>query len=481
MKFAIVSRLIGMCLIGFSVTLLVPMLMALWFQDGEFEHFALSAVLGLSLGAALFAFGWHRQGELRMRDGFLVVTLYWVLLSAMAAVPFMLGAHLGLVDAWFEAVSGFTTTGATVISGLDAKPPSVLFYRQMIQWLGGMGMVVLAVAVLPMLGIGGSQLYRAEAPGPMKHEKLTPRLAHTAQLLWGIYVGLTVACALAYWAAGMSLFDAISHSLTTVSTGGFSTHDASLGYFKSSIIELIAIVFMLAGAINFGIHYVAWRERSLWAYWQDPEVRVFLLFVLTVVAVVSLILRTSGEYHSLPPTLRNAVFEVVTVVTSTGFGTVDFSAWPDFVPVLLIFISFVGGCGGSTAGGMKVMRMMLIALQGRIEVLKLVHPRAVVPLRIGKRVVGPGTMEAVWGFFAAYMGSFVVLMLLMMHAGLDQVSAFSAIATSMNNMGPGLGEVAYSFASVSDSGKLIAAFAMLLGRLEVFTILVLLTPAFWRG
>lgn len=481
MNVALVSRLIGMCLVGFSLTLLVPMLMALWFQDGEFEHFALSAALGLSIGTVLFAFGFHRRGELRMRDGFLVVALYWVLLSAMAAVPLMLGAHLGVVDAWFEAVSGFTTTGATVIAGLDTKPPSLLFYRQMIQWLGGMGMVVLAVAVLPMLGIGGSQLYRAEAPGPMKNEKLTPRLAHTAQLLWGIYVGLTVACALAYWAAGMSLFDAVSHSLSTVSTGGFSTHDASLGYFQSSTIELIAIVFMLAGAVNFGIHYIAWRERSVWAYWQDPEVRVFLLFVLVVVAVVSIILRSSGEYHSLPPTLRNAVFEVVTVVTSTGFGTVDFSEWPDFLPVLLIFISFVGGCGGSTAGGMKVMRMMLIALQGRIEVLKLVHPRAVLPLRIGKRVVGPGTMEAVWGFFAAYMGSFVILMLLMMHAGLDQVSAFSAIATSMNNLGPGLGEVAYSFASVSDSGKLIAAFAMLLGRLEVFTILVLLTPAFWRG
>ena len=481
MHFATISRLIGVCLIGFSVTLLVPMLLSLWFDDGEFGHFAMSLLLGLSLGLLLFFAGWFRRGELRVRDGFLVVALFWVLLSAMAAVPFMLGAHLGMVDALFEAVSGFTTTGATVMSGLDDKPPSLLFYRQMIQWLGGMGMVVLAVAVLPMLGIGGSQLYRAEAPGPLKNEKLTPRLAHTAQLLWGIYFGLTVVCALAYWFAGMSAFDAIGHSLSTVSTGGFSTHDASLGYFESSTIELIAIVFMLAGAINFGIHYIAWRERSLMAYWRDPEVRVFLLFVLTVVVVVSVILRSSGEYHSLPPTLRNAVFEVVTVVTSTGFGTVDFSEWPDFLPVLLIFISFVGGCGGSTAGGMKVMRMMLIGLQGRIEVLKLVHPRAVLPLRIGTRVVGPGTMEAVWGFFAAYMGTFVILMLLMMHAGLDQVSAFSAIATSMNNMGPGLGEVAYSFAGVSDSGKLIAAFAMVVGRLEVFTILVLLTPAFWRG
>ena len=480
MRFFTISRIIGLFLIIFSVTLLAPILLSLWYDDGEFQHFLVSMLVSAGVGGLLYLPAYHSQRDLRVRDGFLVVALFWVLLSVMAAVPLVLGAHLDWVDALFEAVSGFTTTGATVMSGLDDKPASLLFYRQMIQWLGGMGMIVLAVAILPMLGIGGMQLYRAEAPGPMKDEKMTPRLAHTAQLLWRIYVGLTVACALAYWMAGMSWFDAISHSLSTVSTGGFSTHDASLGYFKSEPIESIAIVFMLAGAINFSIHYLAWRDRSLAAYWRDPEVRTFLLFVVAVVAVVSLILRSSGEYHSLPPTLRNAVFEVVTVVTSTGFGTVDFSAWPDFLPVLLIFISFVGGCGGSTAGGMKVMRMMLIVLQGRLVILQLIHPRAILPLRIGKRVVSPATMEAVWGFFAAYTGVFVLLMLLMMHAGLDQVSAFSAIATCMNNMGPGLGEVAYSFAGVSDSGKLIAIIGMLLGRLEVFTILVLLTPAFWR-
>ena len=480
MRFFTISRIIGLFLIIFSVTLLAPMAVSWWYDDGEFSHFLLAMLVGVGVGVLLYLPAYHSRRDIRVRDGFLVVALFWVLLSVMAAVPLVLGAHLDVVDALFEAVSGFTTTGATVMSGLDDRPASLLFYRQMIQWLGGMGMIVLAVAILPMLGIGGMQLYRAEAPGPMKDEKMTPRLAHTAQLLWGIYVGLTVACTLAYWLAGMSWFDAISHSMTTVSTGGFSTHDASLGYFNSEPIETIAIVFMLAGAINFSIHYLAWRDRSLLAYWRDPEVRSFLLFVVAVVALVSLILRTSGEYHSMPPTLRNAVFEVVTVVTSTGFGTVDFSAWPDFLPVLLIFISFVGGCGGSTAGGMKVMRMMLIVLQGRLEILKLIHPRAVLPLRIGTRVVNPATMQAVWGFFAAYSGVFVILMLFMMHAGLDQLSAFSAIATCMNNMGPGLGEVAYSFAGVSDSGKFIAIIGMLLGRLEVFTILVLLTPAFWR-
>jgi len=314
----------------------------------------------------------------------------------------------------------------------------------------------------------------------MKEEKLAPRLTQTAQTLWVFYLWITIANAVAYWLAGMTPFDAVAHSLSTVSTGGFSTHDESLGWFNSPLIESIAIVFMMLGAINFSVHFLAWRQRSLLSYLQDVEVRTYLLFVIAVVAIVSLILRTSGEYHTLPPSLRNATFEVVSVVTSTGFGTVDFSHWPDFLPVLLIFISFVGGCGGSTAGGIKVMRVIVLWLMGLREIRRLIHPRALIHIRIGGRAVRERTLEAVWGFLAAYVISFTVLMLLMMHAGLDQVPAFSAIATSMNNLGPGLGQVATTFSGVSDAGKMIAAFAMLLGRLEIFTILVLLMPEFWR-
>jgi len=393
----------------------------------------------------------------------------------------MLGAHLNFVDAMFEAVSAVTTTGATVITGLDNLPRSILFYRQELQWLGGMGLIVLAVAILPMLGIGGMQLYRAEAPGPFKEEKMTPRLVHTARLVWMIYLALTVANALAYWLAGMSPFDAVSHSLSTVSTGGFSTHDTSLGYFHSSTIETIAIVFMLLGAINFSVHYLAWHNKRLSEYLRNTEVRTFLLFVLVMIILVGLILRTSGEYESLPSSIRNATFEVVSVVTSTGFGTVDFSHWPVFLPALLIIISFVGGCGGSTAGGMKVMRVHLLVRQVLNEITRLIHPHAVVPVRIGTRIIDVRTTEAVRGFLSVYLVTFVVLTLMMMLSGLDQVSAFSAIATCMNNLGPGLGQVANTFSDVSDMGKLIAMIAMLLGRLEVFTILVLLTPEFWKG
>ncbi len=476
-----IARIIGFFAIGFSLVLLLPILVAFIYQESEVKHFLTALGLTAAVGLIFLLIGKNEHHDLNNRDGFLVVALFWFGLSAIASLPFMLSAHLDLVDALFEAVSAFTTTGATVISGLDDLPKSFLFYRQMLQWLGGMGMIVLAIAVMPMLGIGGMQLYKAEAPGPFKEEKLTPRLSQPARYLWTLYVGITIANALAYWAAGMSPFDAISHSFSTVSTGGFSTHDASLGYFKSAAIESIAVLFMILGAINFSVHFLVWKTRNPLKYLGNIEVRVFLLVILVAVLVVSEILKYSGEYPVYTSSLRNGVFEVVSVITSTGFGTVDFSHWPSFLPVLLIFISFIGGCGGSTAGGMKVMRVILLTEQGFREVRRLIHPRAQLPIRVGRQVVSVQTVQAVWGFLATYVVSFVILMLLMMATGLDQVSAFSAIATSMNNLGPGLGEVANSFAGVSDPGKLIAAFAMLLGRLEVFTILVLLTPEFWRG
>jgi len=476
-----IARIIGFFALGFGLILLAPLAVAALYGEDEIGHFL--EAIGTSLGSGLIFLlaGGRARHDLNNRDGFLVVALFWAGVGSLASLPFVLSAHLGPVDALFEAVSAFTTTGATVISGLDDLPHSLLFYRQLLQWLGGMGMIVLAIAVLPMLGIGGMQLYKAEAPGPFKEEKLTPRLSQTARYLWGFYVGMTGACALAYWVAGMSGFDAVAHAFSTVSTGGFSTHDASLGFFDSPLIEGIAILFMTLGAINFSVHYLAWRRRSLLTYLGNEEVRTFLLIILAVVLVIGGFLHFAGTYPDYGGALRNSIFEVVSVITSTGFGTVDFSHWPSFVPVLLIFISFIGGCGGSTAGGMKVMRIVLLTHQGWREVRRLIHPRAQLPIRVGDQVVSVQTVQAVWGFMAAYVVSFVILMLLMMATGLDQVSAFSAIAATMNNLGPGLGEVATSFSSVSEPGKLIAVFAMLLGRLEIFTILVLMTPEFWRA
>ena len=480
MHLSVISRIIGFFSMGFSITILIPLLISVFYQDGETANFALCFAITFGTGLIFWAPTRKHKTELATRDGFVVVALFWSFISLLASLPFVFSQEMSLTDALFESVSAFTTTGATVMVGLDHLPHSLLFYRQQLQWFGGMGMIVLAVAILPMIGIGGMQLYRAEAPGPFKEEKLTPRLEQTARTLWLLYVGITALNAFAYWLAGMDGFDAISHALSTVSTGGFSTHDASLGYFNSALIEGIAVVFMLLGAINFSIHYLALRKRSLAPYWRNMEVRVFLLIVLSAIVLVTVMLYFSQNYQDLPPDLRNATFEVVSVITSTGFGTVDFSAWPDFLPVFLIFLSFIGGCGGSTAGGLKVLRVILLVQMGYREIRRLIHPRALFSVRIDNTVVSSRTIEAVWGFFAVYVVSFGTLMLLMIHNGLDQVSAFSAIATCMNNLGPGLGEVASSFASVSDGGKLVAVVAMLLGRLEVFTILVLLTPEFWR-
>lgn len=477
----LVARILGLFAVLFSATLLVPILVAWIDGDPNITPFLYPMLGSLGIGMVLGLAGFRRHGELGARDGFVIVALFWLLVSVLGAWPFVLGAGLTPVEALFESASGFTTTGATVITDLDRLAPSLLFYRQQIQWLGGIGVVVLGLAVIPLLGIGGMQLYRAEVPGPMKDEKLTPRLVHTARNLWLLYLALTLGCALGYRLAGMDSFDALAHSMSTVSTGGFSTRDESLGYYASPAVEAVAIVFMLLAAINFAIHFIVWQRRDPRLYFHDPEVRAFLIFVAGIVLLVGLMLWAEDHFDGLHIHLREAVFEVVSLVTSTGFGIVDYGHWPTFLPILLISISFVGGCGGSTAGGIKVMRVLLLIKQGLHEVQRLIHPHAMLHVRLGHRVVEPELIQAVWGYFAVYIIAFCVLGLLMIQSGLDPVSAFAAVATSINNLGPGLGEVAYTFATVSDSGKLLAVIAMILGRLEIFTILVLLSPGFWRG
>lgn len=479
MKRLPVFGIVGFLCMLFSVSVLPPLLLSVLFDDGEFGHFALSFLLIHITGLFLWLPTRGSISDFRRRDGFVVVALFWLVMSLLSAVPFMIGPHLSFVDAFFEAVSGFTTTGATVITDLQSLPPSVLYYRSQLQWLGGMGLIVLAVALMPVLGIGGAQLYQAEVPGPMKEEKLKPRLAETARALWLIYVGLTVACAFGYWVAGMSAFDALVHSFATVSTGGFSTYDASIGHFDSAAIEMVAVLFMLAGGINFAVHYRVAATGSLRPYWRDIEVRTFLVFIVGALVVITLVLWLLEEYSRFHEALGDSLFEVVSIITSTGFGTADFAHWPSFLPVLLIYLSFIGGCGGSTAGGMKVSRVLLMLKQGGQEIHSLIHPHSVRPLVIGTQVLQPRVSQGIWGFFSAYIVVFAALTLSMMAAGLDQVSAFSAVATCLNNLGPGLGEVAVTFATVSDPGKLIGALAMLLGRLEIFTLLVVLAPAFW--
>jgi len=425
--------------------------------------------------------------DLRLRDGFLVVALFWLVLGIAGAAPLAMSDSLNIsfTDAVFESISGLTTTGATILSGLDDMPPSILFYRQMLQWLGGMGIIVLAVAVLPMLGVGGMQLYRAETPGPVKDTKLTPRITDTAKALYFIYAGITIACFAGYWIAGMNWFDALGHAFSTVSTGGFSTHDASLGYFAQNgfphafAIEMVAVVFMLAGAVSFPLHFLAWKSRNLKGYREDPEFRALIAITVTVSAITIFYLFLTGTYSGMGESFRKGLFHTVSIGTSTGFTTAKHSLWPGSLPVMLLLFSFVGGCAGSTGGGMKVIRWLLLYKQGAREVRRLIHPNAEIPVKLGNSAVPTRVIEAVWGFFSIYIIVFAIMMLLLMATGLDQDTAFSAIATTMNNLGPGLAKVSENFITIPDTAKWISVFAMLLGRLEIFTLLVLFTPSFW--
>lgn len=477
-----VQRVLGLLLTMFSATMLIPIAVSLFFADGTWTAFAGSFLIILGSGLLIWWPVRAERRELRLRDGFVVVALFWVVLGVFGAAPFLLAEfpRMGFTDAVFESMSGLTTTGATVLSGLDALPKSILYYRHQLQWFGGLGIIVLAVAVLPILGVGGMQLYRAETPGPVKDSKLTPRITQTAKALWYVYLGITVVCGLAYWAAGMSLFDAICHAFSTVAIGGFSTHDASIGYFDSVLIEMIAVVFMFIAGVNFSLHFLAWRHRSLGRYVLDPEFRAYLRFIGWLTVGVLVYLYWAGPYATLSETLSKGLFQVVSIATTTGFTTAPFATWPGALPVILILASFVGGCAGSTAGGMKVIRWLLMYRQGLREVQRLVHPSAEIPVKLGSKAVHHRVVDAVWGFFAVYVVVFGVLLVIQLASGLDPVSAFAAVAATLNNLGPGLGEVASGFAGVGVVGKWSAVCAMLLGRLEIFTLLVLITPTFWR-
>jgi len=482
MRFATIQRILGLLLMVSSITMVPPLVIAAWLDESSRLDFTVT-MLGLVAVGALFWYPVrrHRQ-ELRVRDGFVVVALFWLVLALVGAIPFMLAEQpeMNFTDAMFESTSGLTTTGATVLTGIDRLPRSIQFYRQELQWLGGMGIIVLAVAVLPMLGIGGMQLYRAETPGPMKDNKLTPRITETAKALWYIYLGLTVSCAVAYWIAGMDVFDAISHSFSTVAIGGFSTHDLSIGYFNSPAIELVAVVFMLLAGINFSLHFLAWRSVSVLAYFRDSEFKTYITVLGLTATITVSYLYLNGTFPRLGDALHHGIFQVVSIGTTTGFTTAAYFHWPGFLPVMLLFTSFIGGCAGSTGGGMKVIRFLLLFKQGIREISRLVHPNAQIPVKVGNKAMPERVVEAVWGFFATYVGCFTLMMLVLLATGLDQVTAFSAVAACLNNLGPGLGEVGYHYGEINDTAKWVLSMAMILGRLEIFTLLVLLSPAFWR-
>ncbi|HEX6363784.1 MAG TPA: potassium transporter TrkG, partial [Albitalea sp.] len=463
--------MLGIILSLFSTTMAVPLAFALIGGDGAATSHATAMAIAFGGGAMLWLAGRPYQDELQPRDGFVLVTLVWGGLPVFGALPLLLQLPgLSFTDGYFEAMSGLTTTGATVLTGLERLPLSINVWRCLMSFMGGMGIIVLAVAILPLLGVGGTQLFRAETPGPMKDTKLTPRIAETARALWLIFVALNATCALAFWIAGMDVFDAITHAFSAVSTGGFANYDASIGQFDSVLIENIAMVFMFLGGVNFALHFNAWRRASLGGYFGDSELKAYFSIALVATFVVTFELFARGVYDTFGTTLRHSGFHVVSILSTTGFTTTGFGGWGGLAPILMILLGTVGGCAGSTAGGIKVVRVVVLLRQGGREMLQLVHPRGRFHVKLGAMSVPGQALAAVTGFVTLYAISFLVLTLALSATGLDFLTAWSAIGATLSNMGPGLGQVAVTFAGLDDLPVWICSFAMVLGRLEIFTL-----------
>lgn len=482
MQFAVILKTLGLILILFSLSMLPPIALDCYYQENVMKSFFAAYAITLSTGLACWIPFRSVHYELKTRDGFIVVVLIWAVLCWFASIPFLLIDNLGksFTDAIFEATSGLTTTGASIIKDLDALPRAVLYYRQQLIFLGGMGIIVLAVAILPMFGIGGMQLYRAEMPGPVKDSKLTPRITQTAKALWYIYVGLTICCMLAYWAAGMPFFDALGESFATVSTGGFSMHDDSFIYYDNRVIELIASFFMLLGATNFSLHFMAFRRASVKHYFQDNEFRAFMMIMGCTMVVLMLVLWHHRFYPEFGTVVIKSIFNTVSLATTTGFKSTNFEEWPSMLPFLLMLIAIIGGCAASTSGGMKVLRVLLLQKQTIREIKRLIHPHAILPIKFGSGVLPESVIQAMWAFIATFILLFTIFVLILIAQGNDFTTAFGAVAACLANAGNGIGKVAQDFASVNDTSKWILIVAMLLGRLEIFTIVILFTPTFWR-
>ncbi len=476
MNFKALLKLFSILVMFFSISFIVPIITSFIYKDGALSIFVITFLVVFMVGFLGWLISKNNTEEMTHKDGFLVITLFWIVLSSAGSIPFILSG-MTFIDSFFESMSGITTTGATVIPNLSVLPESLLLYRQLLQWMGGMGLIVLAIAVMPLLGIGGGQLYKTEIPGAMNDQKLTPRIKETAQALWLIYLLLTIFCSVFYFFAGMNAFDAISHSLSTVSIGGFSTYNNSIGHFDNGLIETVCIIFMLLSALSFTLHYFAFYMKKPLKYLHDPELR-FFISIMACIFLLSILINYFSNYEQA--SVRELLFHSVSIVTTTGFSIGDTNQWNPSIGFLFLIGAFIGACSGSVGGGIKSWRVLIMINYAYINLKKIIHPNAVISLKIGTKNVENDVAASVWGFFSIYVLSFIILLLGLVVTGLDFQSAFSAIGACLNNLGPGLGEVAQTYASVTATGKAILSFAMILGRLEIFTLLVLLMPIFWQ-
>ncbi len=478
-----VVHALGLMLAVFSVTYLMPIVASLIYHDATAIDFIYAMLATASIGVLLWLVSYRHRGELSIRHGYLLVVAMWTAMPAVATLPLLLVLpNLSFTDAYFETMSGLTTTGATVLTGLENLPPAINIWRHELNWLGGMGIIVLAVAILPLLGIGGRQLFKAETPGPMKDAALTPRITETARNLWLVYLGITLACIAALKVAGMNWLDAICHAFAAMGLGGFSTYDASVGHFDSPVIEAVLIVFMLIAAMNFATHFLAWRGKSFRPYGHDKEGLATLGVIVASCVGIAAFLYSQGTYTNFWTALRHASFNLVSVATDCGFASVDFNLWPIFAPMWMLLLSSVAASSGSTGGGIKMVRTLILFKQGAREMHKLLHPAAVNPMKISAAVIPNSVVFAVLGFIFLYFMTVVTLTFALLISGLDFISAFSAIIACINNAGPGLGVVgpASNFGVLTDFQTWVCTTAMLVGRLEIFTVLILFTPQFWR-
>jgi trk system potassium uptake protein len=479
-----VVNVMGALVALFAAYYLLPIITALVYgETASLRVFLLCAGVALATGLVLLFATRRFRKELRPRDGYLLVSLSWIGITALAAAPLVLGTpRLSFTDAFFESMSGLSTTGSTIITGLDNLPHAVNLWRSALHWLGGMGIIVLAVAILPLLGVGGMQMYRAETPGPVKDAKLTPRITETAKALWTVYAGMTAICVISLRVAGMPWFDAVCHAFSVMSLGGFSNHDVSIGYYDSPRIEFVLMLFMLAAAVNFATHFMAFRRADPGAYRRDPEARWVLVWLGFSVVLLTAVVQLQGLFPSFGEALRHVAFSTVSMATTTGFVTEDFSTWPAFAAMWMLFLSCVIPCTGSTGGGIKLFRALIMIKQFYREMFVLVHPAAVAPLKIAGSVVSNRVVNSVLAFVFVYFMTALVLVFALLATGMDFISAFTGIIASINNVGPGLGQVgpASNYGSLTDLQTWICTLAMFLGRIELFTFLILFTRSFWR-
>lgn len=483
MQIKTILRLLGILLMMFSTSMLTPLLVNQLYHEKFALPFMTAFLCTFLTGLSVWLCFRKEQKELKTRDGFLIVVLFWSVCCFFATLPLIFVIHHhnhNVTDAFFECVSGFTTTGATIIRHIEKLPHAFLFYRQQLQFIGGMGIVVLAVAILPMLGVGGMQLYRAETPGPMKDSKLTPRIAQTAKALWSIYLSLTALCMIAYWFAGMDWFDALGESFATVSTGGFSMHNDSFAYYQSNAIELIACLFMLLGGTNFALHFIAFQKKSLCHYWQDEEFRTYLIFLAISITIVTVSLIGYDHFEFNSHSFVHSAFNIISMATTTGFVSTPFNHWPHFLPIFIMLISIIGGCAASTSGGIKVIRALLIFKQSKREIPRLLHPNAIIPIKFGKHTLPEPVLQSMWAFLSVFIGLFLLLILVMMALGNDFITSFSVVTAALANSGSGLGAVSENFAHLGHASKWILIVAMIAGRLEIFSLLILFSKDFWQ-